>query len=50
MRHPKDTFFGVQFHPIGPQADECDAQVINQVVRLPGLYNCVVYVCLNGPL
>jgi hypothetical protein len=29
VRHPKDTFFEVQFHPVDPQAVECDAQVIN---------------------
>jgi hypothetical protein len=27
---------------------ECHAQVANQVVRLPGLYNYVVYISLNG--
>jgi hypothetical protein len=29
-------------------AIECHAQVVNQVVRLPGLYDYVVYVSLNG--
>jgi hypothetical protein len=48
VRHSEDTFFGVQFHPVGPQAIERDAQVVNQVVRLPGLYDYVVYVSLNG--
>jgi hypothetical protein len=48
-RHPEDTVFGVQFHPVAPQAVERYAQVIKNVVRLPGLYDYVVYVCLNGP-
>jgi hypothetical protein len=36
-------------HPVGPQPIERDAQVVNQVVRLPGLYDYVVYISLNGP-
>jgi hypothetical protein len=48
-QHPEDAFFGVQFHPVSPQAIERDAQIINQVVRLPGFYDYVVYVRLNGP-
>jgi hypothetical protein len=47
-RHPEDTFFGVPFHPVSPQAIERSAQVINQVISLPSLYDYVVYVCLNG--
>jgi hypothetical protein len=47
-RHPEDTFFGVQFHPVGLQAIERRVQVVNQVVRLPGFHDYVVYVCLNG--
>jgi hypothetical protein len=47
-RHSEDALFGVQLHPVGPQAIECHAQVINQVVRLPGFYNYVVYISLNG--
>jgi hypothetical protein len=31
------------------QAIECHAQVANQGVRLPSLYNYVIYVSLNGP-
>jgi hypothetical protein len=49
MRHPEDAFFGVQFYPVGPQAVECDAQVVNQVIRLHGLYDYFVYLCLNSP-
>jgi hypothetical protein len=49
MRHPEGTLLGVQFHPVGPQAIERNAQVVDQVVRLPGLYDYVVYVGLNGP-
>jgi hypothetical protein len=47
-RHPEDTLFGVQFHPVGPQIVERGAQVANKVVRLSGLHDYVVYVCLNG--
>jgi hypothetical protein len=43
------TLFGVQFHPVGSQAVERGVQVTNQVIRLPGLHNYVVYVCLNSP-
>jgi hypothetical protein len=28
-RHPEDALFGVQFHPVGPQAIKRNAQVIN---------------------
>jgi hypothetical protein len=49
MQHSEDAFFRVQFHPVGPQAIEHGAQVVNLVVRLPGFHNYVVYVCLNGP-
>jgi hypothetical protein len=31
-RDPENALFGVQFHPVGLQAVECDAQVINQVI------------------
>jgi hypothetical protein len=48
-QHLEGAFFGVQFHPIGLQAVECDAQVVKQVIRLPGLHDYVVYVGLNGP-
>jgi hypothetical protein len=47
-RHPEDAFFGVQFHPVSLQAIERSAQVVNQVVCLPGLHDYVIYVRLNG--
>jgi hypothetical protein len=48
-RHPEDAFFAVQFHSIGPQAIKRNAQVVNQVIRLPGFYDYVIYVSLNDP-
>jgi hypothetical protein len=39
---------GVQLHPVGSQTIECHAQVANQVVRLPGFHDYVIYVSLNG--
>jgi hypothetical protein len=47
--HLEDALFGVQFHPVGLQAIERNAQIIDQVVRLLGFYDYIVYVCLNGP-
>jgi hypothetical protein len=46
--HAEDTFFGVQLHPISPLAAKRDAEVVNQVVRLPGFHVYIVYVCLDG--
>jgi hypothetical protein len=37
-----------QLYPVGSQAIECHAQVVNQVVRLPGFHDYVVYVSLNS--
>jgi hypothetical protein len=45
---PKDAFLGVQLHPIGSQAIKCHVQVVIQVVRLPGFYDYIVYVSLDG--
>jgi hypothetical protein len=49
VRHPEDAFFGVQFHPVSPQAIKRNAQIIDQVIRLPGFYDYVIYVRLNSP-
>jgi hypothetical protein len=47
-RHFEDALLRVQLYPVGSQAIECHAQVVNQVVRLPGLYDYIIYVSLNG--
>jgi hypothetical protein len=47
-RHPEDAFFGVRFHPVSPQAIERNAQIVDQVVRLPCFYDYVIYIRLNG--
>jgi hypothetical protein len=47
-RHSKDALLGVQLYPVGSQAIECHAQVVNQVVRLRGFYDYIVYVSLKG--
>jgi hypothetical protein len=47
-RHSEDAFLGVQLYPVGSQAIKCHAQVVNQVIRLPGLYDYIIYVSLNG--
>jgi hypothetical protein len=47
-RHSENALVGVQLHPVGSQAIECHAQVVNQVVCLPDFYDYVVYVSLNG--
>jgi hypothetical protein len=47
-RHPKDALLWVQLHPVCPQAIKRDVQIVNQVVRLPGLDDNVIYVCLHG--
>jgi hypothetical protein len=44
-----NTFSGVQFYPVGPQAAERDAEIANQVVRLPGFHDDVIYLRLGGP-
>jgi hypothetical protein len=49
VRHPEDTFFGVQFHPVSPQAIERNVQIVDQVVHLPSFYNYVIYIRHNGP-
>jgi hypothetical protein len=46
--HSEDALLGVQFYTVGSQAIKCHTQVINQVVRLRGLYDYVVYISLNG--
>jgi hypothetical protein len=48
-RHPEDALFGVEFHPVSPQAIERGAKIVNQVVRLHGFYDYVIYVRHNGP-
>jgi hypothetical protein len=48
LRHSEDALLGIELYPIGSQAVEYHAQIVNQVVRLPGLYDYVVYVSLNG--
>jgi hypothetical protein len=47
-RYPEDAFFWVQFHPVSPQEIERDVQIFDQVVRLPGFCDYVVYVRLNS--
>jgi hypothetical protein len=47
-RHSEDALLGVQLYPAGSQAIECHAQVTNQVIRLPGLHDYVIYVSLNS--
>jgi hypothetical protein len=47
---PKTHFSGFNFTLLARrQLTECDAEVANQVVRLPGFYYYIVYVRLNGP-
>jgi hypothetical protein len=46
MRHSEDAVLRVQFHPVCPQAIKRDGQIVNQLVRLPGLDDDVIYVCL----
>jgi hypothetical protein len=48
-RHSEDALLGVQLYLVGSWAIERHAQVANQVVRLPGFHDYVVYVSLNGP-
>jgi hypothetical protein len=47
-QHSEDALLGVQLYPVGSQAIECHAQVVNQVDRLPSFYDYIVYVSLNG--
>jgi hypothetical protein len=35
LRHSEDALLRVQLYPVGSQAIECHAQVVNQVVRTP---------------
>jgi hypothetical protein len=48
LRDPEDAFFEVQFHPVDLKVIERHTQIADQVVRLPDLYDYVIYVCLNG--
>jgi hypothetical protein len=48
LQHYEDALLGVQLYPVGSQAIERYAPVANQVVRLPGFHDYVVYVSLNG--
>ena len=46
---PKHALLGVEFYPLCPKAIKRDPEIGDQVVRLPGLYNDVVHICLYVP-
>ena len=48
-RHPENAFFQVELYPFGPKAIECDPQIGDQVIHIPGFYNDVVDICFYVP-